>query len=373
MTTCVKNYVTGDNEYPEGEEILNGVLVRRFYSDPVEPDLHKSYVRQAAPAKKWRHFLYRCRLLKPLSYVKPIWHYKEEEEIKALNSQVFYSSSMYTFIRENKAFYKAFIPLSFFPHTYYTAMYAPEKTILIPTMHNNGSSFRSIITSVFSKVAYIGFNIEAEQKLVENIVGKPLAANGIISVGIEKTKAADWKQTKVKYNLPEDYLLYVGRIDAIKLNNIVDYFLGYKKKYIASRLKLVLVGGIFGKTVEHPDIIYTGFVGDAEKVAIQLNAKVIVNPSKYESLSLILLETMSEGKAMLVNGQCNVLKEHCVKSDYAALYYMNRRDFVRKLRCLEESEVLRQQMGEKGRRYVQENYDWKIIIGRMRSAIQALS
>ena len=162
-------------------------------------------------------------------------------------------------------------------------MYAPEKTILIPTMHNNGSSFRSIITSVFSKVAYIGFNIEAEQKLVENIVGKPLAANGIISVGIEKTKAADWKQTKVKYNLPEDYLLYVGRIDAIKLNNIVDYFLGYKKKYIASRLKLVLVGGIFGKTVEHPDIIYTGFVGDAEKVAIQLNAKVIVNPSKYES------------------------------------------------------------------------------------------
>ena len=75
LTTCVKNYVTGDNEYPEGEEILNGVLVRRFYSDPVEPDLHKSYVRQAAPAKKWRHFLYRCRLLKPLSYVKPIWHY----------------------------------------------------------------------------------------------------------------------------------------------------------------------------------------------------------------------------------------------------------------------------------------------------------
>ena len=82
LTTCVKNYVTGDNEYPEGEEILNGVLVRRFYSDPVEPDLHKSYVRQAAPAKKWRHFLYRCRLLKPLSYVKPIWHYKEQEEIK---------------------------------------------------------------------------------------------------------------------------------------------------------------------------------------------------------------------------------------------------------------------------------------------------
>ena len=240
-------------------------------------------------------------------------------------------------------------------------------------MHIDGSSFRSIITSVFSEVAYIGFNIEAEQKLVENIVGKPLAAHGIISVGIEKTKAADWEQTKVKYNLPEDYLLYVGRIDAIKLNNIVDYFLSYKKKYVGSRLKLVLVGGIFGKTVEHPDIIYTGFVDDAEKVAIQLNAKVIVNPSRYESLSLILLETMSEGKAMLVNGRCNVLREHCEKSNYAALYYMNRRDFMRKLHNLENSETLRQQMGEKGRHYVQENYNWEMIIGRMKNVIQMLS
>ena len=140
--------------------------------------------------------------------------------------------------------------------------------------------------------------------------------------------------------------MYVGRIDAIKLNNIVEYFLSYKKKYVDSRLKLVLVGGIFGKTVEHPDIIYTGFVDDAEKVAIQLNAKVIVNPSRYESLSLILLETMSEGKAMLVNGRCNVLREHCEKSNYAALYYMNRRDFMRKLHHLENSETLRQQMGE---------------------------
>jgi len=104
-----------------------------------------------------------------------------------------------------------------------------------------------------------------------------------------------------------------------------------------------------------------------------LNAKVIVNPSRYESLSLILLETMSEGKAMLVNGRCNVLREHCEKSNYAALYYMSRRDFMRKLHNLENSETLRQQMGEKGRHYVQENYNWEMIIGRMKNVIQMLS
>ena len=58
---------------------------------------------------------------------------------------------------------------------------------------------------------------------------------------------------------------------------------------------------------------------------------------------------------MLVNGRCNVLREHCEKSNYAALYYMSRRDFMRKLHNLENSETLRQQMGEKGRHYVQED------------------
>lgn len=41
LTTCVKNYVTGENEYPEGKETLNGVLVRRFYSDL----LSRTYIR----------------------------------------------------------------------------------------------------------------------------------------------------------------------------------------------------------------------------------------------------------------------------------------------------------------------------------------
>ena len=38
LTTCVKNYVTGDNEYPEGEEILNGV-------DSIQILLNRTYIR----------------------------------------------------------------------------------------------------------------------------------------------------------------------------------------------------------------------------------------------------------------------------------------------------------------------------------------
>ena len=51
---------------------------------------------------------------------------------------------------------------------------------------------------------------------------------------------------------------------------------------------------------------------------------------------------------MLVNGHCKVLKEHCLKSDFASFYYMNNRGFNQALRRIEQSEDLREEMGEKG-------------------------
>ena len=373
LTTCVKNYVTGENEYPEGEEMLNGVRVRRFLAEPFDAAAHRNCVRRAAPAKKLRHLLYRFRLLRPLSHLKPVWHYKESEEVAALNTQACYSPKLNAFICENKAAYKAIIPLSFFPHTYYAALYAPERTLLIPTMHNNGSSFRSIITSVFTRVAYIAFNTRAEQRLMERIVGRGMAPHGVVGVGIERTSPADWETTRAKYALPDEYLLYVGRIDPMKLNHIVDYFLLYKRRNPASRLKLVLMGGVFGKTVSHSDLLYTGFVSEAEKTAILRGAVAVVNPSRYESLSLILLEAMNEGKAMLVNGRCEVLKEHCVRSGGAALYYKGGKDFIRKLRRIESSASLRDEMGEKGQRYVEGEYGWAQVLHRMKRAIESIN
>ena len=41
LTTCVKNYVTGENEYPEGKETLNGV----WYVDSIRTLLSRTYIR----------------------------------------------------------------------------------------------------------------------------------------------------------------------------------------------------------------------------------------------------------------------------------------------------------------------------------------
>ena len=375
FTTCVRNYKTGINELSEGEEVINGVLVRRFKATPVNKEKHKLYSKEEKPARKWRRFLFRIGVLKCLATIFPVWKCKHKAELNSFLSYPFYSPDMCEFVRNNKDKYKVFIPVNMAESTtFFTAVEAPEKTILIPTMHNQGIFFKAIQTEVMTKVAYIGFNTEAEQKLAENVFGKHISPHGIISVGIEKPEVASWVETQKKYKLPVDYLLYMGRVDPNKMGKIFDYFVSYKEKYPQSSLQLVLVGGInFDRLpFERQDILYTGFVNDEEKMAILQHAKIVINPSKFESLSLVLLEAMSQGKPMIVNGKCAVLKEHCVKSDYAALYYFEKNDFIDKLHKLDMSEALRLEMGKKAIKYVRENYDWSVILVRLKNIIEII-
>lgn len=374
LTTCAQDCTKGGNEYSEGEEIINEVFVKRFKVAPIHPESHNYYVRKSKWNRRLRKHLYQLRLLRFFASIWPIWKLEREKELKVMKSYVFYSSDLFVYLKENQHDYKAIIPINIsYPLAYYASLCIPDKIILIPTMHYESSTFRSIYTEVFTKVAYIGFNTDAEQKLAEGIFSKTqMAPHGIISVGIDDASDADWEKTKKKYNLPNDYLLFVGRIDKGKLNHVINYFLAYKAKYVNSNLNFVLVGGLFSTPTHHPNIIYTGFVDENEKYSIIQHAKVLINPSKFESLSLILLEGMSRGKAMLVNGRCPVLKEHCNKSQGAALYYLSKRDFISKLYRLESSEELRLQMGRKGKIYVMQNYSWGLIIERLKKVINSI-
>ena len=61
------------------------------------------------------------------------------------------------------------------------------------------------------------------------------------------------------------------------------------------------------KVAEHPDIVVTGTVSEADKWDILAGAQVMVNPSAYESFSLVLLEAWILGVPVLVNA---VVRRH---------------------------------------------------------------
>ena len=112
------------------------------------------------------------------------------------------------------------------------------------------------------------------------------------------------------------------------------------------------------------DIISLGFVSEEDKYNAISACKFLVLPSKFESLSIVVLEAMCLGRPVLVSGQCEMLVGHCIRSN-AGLYYMNYYEFEGSVRYYQKHADICDDMGRNGIDYVNGNYSWEGIIGRL--------
>ena len=145
------------------------------------------------------------------------------------------------------------------------------------------------------------FNTEEEKQLVYkkfNLKNIPCSIGGI---GIEVPKDVDGNRFKEKYGL-HDYILYAGRIDTGKnCHTLFAYFDLYKKRN-SRDLKLVLMGKEIINVPQREDIISLGFVSETDKYDGMAGARLMVMPSKYESLSIVVLDSMKLGVSVVING-----------------------------------------------------------------------
>ena len=84
-------------------------------------------------------------------------------------------------------------------------------------------------------------------------------------------------------------------------------------------------------------------------------------PSRFESLSIALLEGMALGVPGIVNGNCEVLKGHCDKS-HGAISYKTWEEFSVVLENIQNgSEENYQKLKNQAIQYINNNYQWDII------------
>jgi glycosyltransferase involved in cell wall biosynthesis len=133
----------------------------------------------------------------------------------------------------------------------------------------------------------------------------------------------------------------------------------------------VLVGRPALAIPEHAKIRHLGFVSEEEKFALIAASDVLVLPSPYESLSVIVLEAWAMGRPVLVNSACKVLEGQCVRSG-GGLFYRGYSEFAEALRRLLADADLRRQLGEAGRRYVAAEYDWDVVERRTEEFLGSL-
>ena len=339
LTSRADDYITWSDHYPEGEDVVNGIPVRRF-----------SVSRPRNPEKFGRI----------QSHILGHEH-TEKDELAWLEEEGPTSPSLIRFIQKHERDYDYFIFFSYrYYHSYWGIHTVPHKSILVPTAEHDPVIHLKLFKDLFRKPQALVYNSEEERQMIQTLSQNQDVPGLVVGVGTELPPASSADRFRRKFGIQEPYMIYIGRIDENKgCHKLFDYFLWFKE-YVGTPIKLVLVGNSVLKVPSHPDVHHLGFISEQDKFDALSGAELLVMPSFYESLSMVTLEAWAMGKPVLANAKCEVLKGQCRRSN-GGLYYENYREFREALRLLLTSSRLRQALGDNGRKYFFENYTWEII------------
>ena len=348
LTTCAIDYVTWKNEYKEGIEHINGVKVIRKKVD---------FERNQ---KKFNKISAKLNNEKDNINLGIEWQ----------EAQGPHSAELIKYLEDHKDDYDVIIFLTYLYYTtYFGLKVAPEKSILIPTAHDEPPIYYSIFNETFNLPKAILYSTTTERDFVNKRFKNDYIESDIVGLGVDINENAQDINLEKTFGIKDDYVVYIGRIDESKgCKEMFEYFLEYKKTY-NSNLKLVLAGKSAMEIPRNKDIVTLGFVSEDEKVNLIRKSKLLILPSKFESLSLSTLEAMYLKVPVLLNGKCEVLKQHAILSN-GGLYYENKWEFIETLDYLIRNSKIAERMGENGRKYVNENYKWNVVMKKLVECIE---
>jgi glycosyltransferase involved in cell wall biosynthesis len=381
LTTCAQDYITWKNEYPEGSDRVRGVTVRRFANARVR-DIHAF--------NRYSEWIFNNA-------------HTREDELEWLRQQGPWCPALLDYLERNHQQYDVLILFTYlYAPTVLGAKIAPQKSILVPTAHDEPAIRLEIYKELFSLPAGLAYQTDVERRFLTTHFSIRAIEEETIGCGVDLPNAQEYprehtppRQGDAEEQAAEDedaaaaddasptfrpYLaqrgsmfrrrhrlhgpivLYGGRIDPGKgCEELIEYFSTYVQE--GGDASLVLMGVKLMPLPEEPFIRFAGYLPDQERVQALEAATVVVVPSPYESLSLLALESFAVGTPVLANARSEVLVEHCRKSN-AGLYYADRDEFGEALRMLVGDQRLRARLGRHGREYIRTNYRWDVILAK---------
>jgi glycosyltransferase involved in cell wall biosynthesis len=166
------------------------------------------------------------------------------------------------------------------------------------------------------------------------------------------------------------YVLCVARKDHGK--NVEGLLADFARYHAARRsgLRLALIGAghLPVPPVIGDRVIDLGFQPEAVKRAAYAGALAQVVPGTQESFSLTLMEAWLAGAPALVNARCDVTREH-VRAAAGGLAYDGADEFGAAVDWLLEHPEAARRMADNGGRYVRRNFDWGVVVARLRRAL----
>ena len=338
LTTCALDYMTWENYYNEGVEIVDGVPIRRFKVD------------KPRDIEKFNEFSSKI-------FNKPNkMDLSDAEQWMKLQGPL--SGDLLKYIEKEQQKYDAFV---FFTYLYATTYYGLQlveknKAFLVPTAHDEKPIYLPIWDDWFKKPQGFIINTIEERSFLKKRFPEVDFKGDIVGIGVDIPKVYSNIRFRQKYDIYAPYILYIGRIDESKgCGQLFEYFIKFKEKN-KIQLKLVVAGKPVMSIPNHKDIIHIGFIDDQTKFDAIEGCEFLINPSPFESLSIVLLEAWSLNKPVLVNAKSKVMVGQCTRSN-GGLWYSNYYKYSKQVNYL----LVNSYKFTNLKKFIEDNYSWEII------------
>jgi len=242
-------------------------------------------------------------------------------------------------------------------------------TLLHATAHDEPPMALAAFNTVFRQPWAYAFSTPEEQALVERRfhVRRPSA---VIGVGVDLDAHGDAAAFRARFGLGErPYVVFLGRFEAGKgSDQLLDFYDAYRRRRPGAPA-LVIAGERYRDVDPDPDLVLTGVVDEATRSGALAGALALVQPSFFESFSMVLTEAWAQARPALVQGRSDVLVGQARRSG-GGIPYTDYPSFEVALDRLVADPALAARIGRAGRRYAEAHYAWDVVMDRYEALLE---
>ncbi len=366
LTTCCAAFLDdwAANTLPPGDEMVAGVLVRRF---PVEA--------RDVQAFAWANG---CLLGLPEERLRPRAAAIDGDVEAAFFQHNIRSAALSQHLRRHGQTYAAVI---FLPYLYGVVTDGIEAmaggTILLnPCLHDEAYAYLPRIAGLFDRATRVLFLSEGERELAARLYGPAIAGKSVmVGAGTEWAALPDDNSRSLHPLLPagQPFMLYLGRRDRGK--NVDFLVSAWRQAGLGSACTLVIAGpgrADVDYTAAEAGILDLGLLSEADKALALHRCIALLQPSENESYSRVIMEAWFERRPVIVHANCLATAMAVdrsgggLKADGPAAWV----DAI--LHLLEIGVEGRQAFGLRGEAYARVYADWDAVIANYEAQIAAL-
>jgi glycosyltransferase involved in cell wall biosynthesis len=349
LTTCARDHFTWANEYPAGEEHVGKLRVLRFPTVLDTPRVERATLHAAILRGEPVPVELQERWMNDDLRVPALWHHLllHADDYRAI----------------------AFAPYLFWT-TFACGQIAPDRTLLMPCLHDEPEARLDIFGPLFSGARGVWFLSEPERDLARRLYQLP-PRHDVLGSGVHVPDRYDAEGFRARHGIDGPFVLYAGRREGAKgWEWLLDAFATAVTRHELD-LRLVTLGSgeVRPPAAVADRVVDLGFVSSSERDDAFAAATAYVQPSALESFSRTAMEAWLAGTLLVANARSDVVRWHCERSG-AGLTFDGAEELIAALRFVASEPEAASTLATSGRDYVLANYQWDTVIDRVVAAIE---